>query len=69
MGLIPEARGRCRGIDVTRHALWLTAQAGRPQIVLGVDAANEPAIRMYKRAGFTQWDRQRVLLKLFDAQQ
>jgi len=63
MGLIPEARGRCRGIDVTRYALWQTAQAGRQRIVLGVDAANAPAIRMYKRAGFTQWDRQKVMLK------
>jgi ribosomal protein S18 acetylase RimI-like enzyme len=69
MGLVPEARGRCRGIDVTRHALWLTAQAGRPQIVLGVDAANEPAIRMYQRAGFTPLDRKRVMLKLLNARQ
>jgi ribosomal protein S18 acetylase RimI-like enzyme len=69
MGLVPEARGRCRGIDVTRYALWRTGQAGRQQIVLGVDAANEPAIRMYKRAGFAQWDRQHVLLKLFGTQQ
>jgi ribosomal protein S18 acetylase RimI-like enzyme len=69
MGVVPEARGQSMGTAITRHALWLTAQAGRQQIVLGVDAANEPALRMYARAGFTQWDRRRVFLKLFDGKQ
>jgi hypothetical protein len=31
---------------------------------LAVDAANEPAIRMYAAAGFQAWDRRSVYLKM-----
>jgi hypothetical protein len=31
--------------------------------VLAVDAANEPAIRIYSVAGFRAWDRQAVWIK------
>ncbi len=65
MGLVPEVRGRSLGSHVARQALWLTRQADRRQLVLGVDAANEPALKMYFQLGFSEWDRRRVLLKSF----
>ena len=63
MGIVPQARGQRFGADVTRQALWLTGAAGRRQLVLGVDAENEPALQIYEQLGFTEWDRRRVLLK------
>ncbi len=67
MGLIPETRGQRLGLDVARHAQWLTRHAGRDQLVVAVDAANEPAIEMYTAAGFVAWSRRAVFLKLLDS--
>lgn len=64
MGLIPQARGHGFGMDIARHGQWLTRQAGRSRLVLAVDAANEPAIRMYAAVGFQAWDRRSVFLKV-----
>jgi hypothetical protein len=36
-------------------------------LVLAVDAANEPAIRMYSLAGFRAWDRRAVWIKPLNA--
>lgn len=63
MGLVPAARGCGLGRQLVRHAQWLTHQAGRRQLVLGVDAANEPAVRIYARAGFCEFDRKTVFVK------
>ena len=52
VGLVPSARGQAWGREITRHAQWLTRQARRPRLVLAVDAANEPALRMYAGLGF-----------------
>jgi mycothiol synthase len=65
MGVVPEARGRQWGTDIVRYAQWRASQAGRPRLVLAVDAANQPAIAMYAAAGFRAWDRRRVYLKVF----
>jgi ribosomal protein S18 acetylase RimI-like enzyme len=65
MGLEPTARGRGWGLEMTRHGLWLAGQSGRRQVVLAADAANRPALRIYESAGFTAWNRRRVMLKLF----
>ena len=63
MGLIPEARGQEHGIDIVRYAQWLAAEAGAERLVLAVDAANAPAIRVYSAAGFQTWDRRSVFLR------
>jgi ribosomal protein S18 acetylase RimI-like enzyme len=63
MGLVPAARGKTWGMQITRHAQWLARQAGRSALVLAVDAANAPALRAYTQAGFRTWDRRFVLLK------
>ncbi len=65
MGLVPEARGHGWGLEVVRHAQWLTRVAGREKLVLAVDAANQPAITMYECAGFSVWDRRQVYVKIF----
>jgi mycothiol synthase len=66
MGLVPAARGNGWGKDITRRAQWLTRQAGRPRLVLAVDAANRPAMRMYSGLGFHPWDRRSVYLKVLE---
>jgi len=65
MGLVPCARGARWGQQVVRHAQWLTGQAGRPRLVLAVDAANHPAVTMYTCTGFRAWGRRKVYLKVF----
>ncbi|MEI8372372.1 MAG: GNAT family N-acetyltransferase [Planctomycetota bacterium] len=62
MGLLPTARGRGLGVEIVRHALWLAGQASRNRLVLAVDAANGPALRMYAAAGFQAWDRKSVYI-------
>jgi hypothetical protein len=64
VGLIPSARGHGWGREITRHAQWLTRQARRPRLVLAVDAANEPALRMYAALGFRAWERRRVFVRI-----
>jgi GNAT superfamily N-acetyltransferase len=64
MGLLPSARGRGRGVAIVRHALWLCGQASRNRLVLAVDAANEPALRMYAAAGFQAWDRMSAYVRV-----
>jgi ribosomal protein S18 acetylase RimI-like enzyme len=41
----------------------MAQQADCEHVVLAVDAANEPAIRMYQRAGFTAFDRRAVWMR------
>lgn len=65
MGLVPAARGSGWGVEISRYAQWLTHQAGRPRLVVAVDALNTPAIRMYTSAGFERWDRRIVLQRVF----
>jgi ribosomal protein S18 acetylase RimI-like enzyme len=60
LGLIPAARGRRYGQQLTRHALWLARQAGCQRLVLAVDATNAPAIAAYRAAGLVAWDRRAI---------
>jgi ribosomal protein S18 acetylase RimI-like enzyme len=60
LGVVPEARGRGVGAQLTAHAVRSAQAAGAPQLTLAVDARNEPARRMYGRLGFTQFDEREV---------
>jgi ribosomal protein S18 acetylase RimI-like enzyme len=62
MGLVPAARGRAWGTVMVRQALRLAAARRRARVVLAVDAANEPALKMYGRAGFVEFDRRAAFL-------
>lgn len=64
MGVATDLRGHGWGLDILRHAQWLTRQAGRQRLVLAVDAENEPAIRIYAAAGFAAWDRRTAYAKI-----
>jgi mycothiol synthase len=63
MGLVPEVRGRGWGLLLAEHALWLARQANCDRVVLAVDAANQPAIRQYFLAGFSQFDVRAVWIR------
>ena len=65
VGFVPASRGQGWGLEATRQAQWMTSQAGRQRLVLAVDAANIPALRIYSAAGFAAWDRRSVYLKVF----
>lgn len=64
MGLAPRARGRRWGVEIARHAQWLAREAGAENLVLAVDAQNEPAIRAYVAAGMIAWERRGAWLKI-----
>ena len=76
MGIVPEARGLARGVEIVRFAQWHAGQSkiaegnaeqnvklAADRLVLAVDVANSPAIRMYAAAGFQTWDRRSVFLR------
>ena len=63
MGLVPSARGKGFGLEITRYAQWHVARAEGERLVLAVDAANDPALAVYAAAGFTAWDRRSVYLR------
>jgi RimJ/RimL family protein N-acetyltransferase len=65
MGLVPTVRGRGWGLDMARYALQQTDLLGRHLLVLAVDGDNDPALVTYARAGFTEWDRRCVFLKIY----
>ena len=60
VAVTPEFRGRSFGIALTRYAQWLAKEQGCEQVILAVDAANEPAIRVYAAAGFRPWTEREV---------
>jgi mycothiol synthase len=65
MGLVDSARGRGWGMLIARQAQWRTRQAGRTRLVLAVDAANQPALKIYSAVGFRAWDRRSAYVKVF----
>jgi mycothiol synthase len=64
MGVVPNARGRRLGEAIARFALATAQRGGAERIVLAVDSANAPAIAMYRRAGFVEWDQRTVYARL-----
>lgn len=52
LGVSPAARGRGLSKVLMRHALDLAGRSGRGELYLAVDAANEPAMRLYRGLGF-----------------
>ncbi|HYO25206.1 MAG TPA: GNAT family N-acetyltransferase [Lacipirellulaceae bacterium] len=64
MGVVPEERGRRHGESIVRFALDAAGRAGAQRVVLAVDAANGPALEMYRRAGFSEWDQRTVYARL-----
>ncbi|MDA7950573.1 MAG: GNAT family N-acetyltransferase [Pirellulaceae bacterium] len=63
-GLIPSARGKSLGQEVVDFAKWQGKRGGRDRIVLAVDERNQPALDIYRRLGFLQWERKVIYLGL-----
>jgi ribosomal protein S18 acetylase RimI-like enzyme len=63
VALIPEVRGRGWGAEFIKKSVELARRAGAERIVLAVDAANQPAIRIYERLGFFEFDRRAVWVR------
>jgi ribosomal protein S18 acetylase RimI-like enzyme len=55
MGVTPEARGAGLGRRIVEFALAAAARGGAERLVLAVDAANRPALAVYRAAGFIDW--------------
>jgi mycothiol synthase len=66
LGVAPEFRGRGLGATLTHRALWMTSRANRARLVLAVDAANAPALAIYRQAGFETWERRSIFLRNSD---
>lgn len=69
LGLVPAARGR--RVDGERlsdillgRVLALSRQAGRTPVTLAADAANGPALALYRRHGMVEAQRRRALLRV-----
>jgi ribosomal protein S18 acetylase RimI-like enzyme len=62
MGIVPEERGRRWGLHLVRQAQWMVRQSGRQRLVLAVDEANHPAVRMYAASGLVTFDRKTLWL-------
>jgi mycothiol synthase len=69
MGIVPQARGRGWGRQITQHAQFLARRHNIERIVLAVDAANSPALAMYRSAAFEPWDRRTVYVRFLQAKQ
>jgi ribosomal protein S18 acetylase RimI-like enzyme len=68
LAVVPEARGRGLGVELTRQAVRIALERGMCEVVLAVDARNAPALAMYESQGFVPWDAREVYLCLLDAQ-
>jgi ribosomal protein S18 acetylase RimI-like enzyme len=62
LGLVPTARRQGWGDDLVRFAIETAAAAGASALTLSVDTRNTPALRLYDRHGFEEYDRRDVYL-------
>lgn len=58
MGVISSMRGRGLGRVLLREAQTVCRELGKSRLVLGVDAQNLPARRLYESHGFFEFDRE-----------
>ena len=68
VGVVPEARGRGIGRELTCKALQEARAAGATQITLAVDTRNRPAWSLYLDLGFESFDRREVYLAIWNDQ-
>jgi ribosomal protein S18 acetylase RimI-like enzyme len=66
IGVVPEARGRGIGRELTRKALGDARAAGATQVTLAVDTRNRPAWSLYLDLGFEVFDRREVYLAIWN---
>ncbi|QDU59407.1 Mycothiol acetyltransferase [Planctomycetes bacterium Pan216] len=66
IGIVPEARGRGLGRELTRQALRETREAGVSLLTLACDERNWPARAMYDAEGFVPWDEKDAYLVMIN---
>lgn len=66
VGVVPQRRRRGVGRALTGWALEAAKQAHAEQMILAVDARNEPALAMYEQLGFQRTEDREVLLRFLD---
>lgn len=64
MGTTANARGRGFGARIVEYAIDVATRRHAERLVLAVDAANEPALRVYRRLGFITWAERIVYARL-----
>jgi len=62
LGVVPGARGRGLGAELLAFAVNEGCAARRFALTVSVDARNAPAVRLYERHGFAEYDRRAVWL-------
>jgi ribosomal protein S18 acetylase RimI-like enzyme len=67
LGVVPAARGRGLGRQLTAKAVREARAAGAAQLTLAVDARNHPARRLYAGCGFESFERREVYLLFFES--
>lgn len=65
MGVVPSARGLGYGAVLLRHAQRLALENRSEKLLLAVDAANVPALKIYRAAGFHEWARRSIYIFKF----
>jgi len=68
VGVVPEARRRGLGREMTRKALGEARAAAATQVTLAVDRRNRPACNLYLDLGFEPFDRREVYLAIWNTQ-
>ncbi|BAM02728.1 GNAT family N-acetyltransferase [Phycisphaera mikurensis] len=63
LGVAPRARGRGIGRLLLRRAQAEAARSGAERVVLAADAANRPALRVYRSAGFRSVQRRLAMAR------
>jgi mycothiol synthase len=66
IGVVPEARRRGFGKELTIKALWEACQAQQTQLTLSVDSRNQPAVSLYRKLGFEPYDQRQVYLAIWE---
>lgn len=64
MGLLPEQRGRGYGRVLLHRAICTARGAGCVELSLAADAANAPAMRLYRSCGFVETARRRAWIAI-----
>jgi mycothiol synthase len=62
LGVVPEARRRGIGREITTHILHYAQSSHCPKMILGVDERNQPALQLYRELGFLYVDSREVYL-------
>jgi GNAT superfamily N-acetyltransferase len=66
VGIVPEARRRGWGRELTCKALGEARAAGATQVTLSVDTRNRPAWKLYLGLGFEPFDQREVYLAIWN---